>query len=89
MRISISPAMIFKIDNIIVAFLNLSILFALIIPKTPTGIPAKSISMLPQIPAPSNNLNNKLEFKTFVEVVDQQIIIGITNANANSNQKNI
>ena len=73
MRISMIPANRLMIDNAIVAFRSFIILFALIIPITPTGIPTKKIRILPQIPIYSNNLNKELEFRTLVGVLPQQL----------------
>ena len=81
------PADKLMIDNTIVVFRSFIILFALIIPITPTGIPASNIRTLPKIPIVSSRLNKELEFKIFVGVLDHQIIKGITKTNVNCNPK--
>ena len=81
------PATKLMIDNTKVVFLSFIILFALIIPIIPAGIPINKIMPLPQMPTVSSNLYRELEFKTFVGVVDHQMTKGITMNSASSNQK--
>ena len=76
-------------DNTIVGIRCFPNSFAFIIPMSPTGIPAKKISVLPPIPTYSNNPNRKLEFRIFVGVILHQIINGMSATKNNSNQNNI
>ena len=87
MRISIFPAAKLMIDNTKVVFLSFIILFALIIPIIPTGIPTSKIMPLPPMPIISSSLNKELEFRMFVGVLDHQTTKGITKHIASSNPK--
>ena len=81
------PAAKLMIDNTRVVFLSFIILFAIIIPIIPTGIPTSKIMPLPPMPIISSNLNKELEFRMFVGVLDHQTIKGMTKHIASSNPK--
>ena len=71
-----------------VGFRNCSILFDMIIPMIPTGIPASN-KMPPKIPTTSNNLYMALEFKTLVEVKAHRITRGVSKTSASSDAKSV
>ncbi len=81
------PAAKLMIDNTRVVFLSFIILFAIIIPIIPTGIPTNKIMPLPQMTIIFSNLNKELEFRMFVGVLDHQTIKGMTKHIASSNPK--
>ena len=88
MRISMLPTDKLMMDKMKVGFRNCSILFDMIIPMIPTGIPASN-KMPPQIPTTSNNLYMALEFKTLVGVKDHQITRGVSKTSASSDAKSV